>query len=64
VDFFTVPTATFRVLFCFLIMRHDRRKVVHVGVTAHPSAALTAQQLIEAFPYFYSSILILENSAV
>ena len=51
IDFFTVPTATFRVLFCFLILRHDRRKVVHFGVTANPTAAWTAQQLIEAFPY-------------
>jgi transposase InsO family protein len=51
VDFFTVPTATFRILFCFLVMRHDRRKVAHFHVTANPTAAWTAQQLVEAFPY-------------
>ena len=38
IDFFTVPTATFRVLYCFVVLRHDRRQVVHFNVTAHPSA--------------------------
>ena len=51
VDFFTVPTATFRVLYCFLILSHDRRRVVHFNVTANPTAAWTAPQVIEAFPY-------------
>jgi putative transposase len=51
VDFFTVPTATFRVLYCFLILRHDRRRIVHFNVTESPTAAWTAQQVIEAFPY-------------
>jgi putative transposase len=50
VDFFTVPTATFRILFAFLVMRHDRRHVAHFNVTAHPTAEWTAQQVIEAFP--------------
>jgi len=50
IDFFTVPTATFRILFAFLVMRHDRRHVVHFNVTAHPTAAWTAQQIVEAFP--------------
>ena len=50
-DFFTVPTATFRVLFVLVILSHDRRRVVHVNVTAHPTAAWTRQQLREAFPY-------------
>ncbi len=50
VDFFTVPTATFRILFCFVVLRHDRRFVVHFNVTANPTAAWTAQQMIEAFP--------------
>jgi len=49
-DFFTVPTATFRVLFVLVILSHDRRRVVHVNVTAHPTAAWTRQQLREAFP--------------
>ena len=50
VDFFTVPTATFRVLFAFVVLRHDRRRVVHFNVTAHPTAEWTAQQIVEAFP--------------
>ena len=51
VDFFTVPTATFRVLFVFVVLSHDRRRIVHVNVTAHPTAAWTAQQLREAWPW-------------
>lgn len=51
IDFFTVPTATFRILFAFVILRHHRHMVVHFNVTAHPSAEWTAQQIIEAFPY-------------
>jgi putative transposase len=51
VDFFTVPTATFRVLFVFLVLSHDRRRIVHFNVTAHPTAAWTAQQLREAWPW-------------
>lgn len=50
IDFFTVPTATFRVLFAFVVMRHDRHHVVHFNVTSHPTAEWTAQQVIEAFP--------------
>jgi len=38
IDFFTVPTATFRVLFVVVVLSHDRRRVVHVNVTAHPTA--------------------------
>ena len=50
IDFFTVPTATFRVLCVLIILSHDRRRVVHMNVTAHPTAAWTRQQLREAFP--------------
>jgi putative transposase len=49
-DFFTIPTATFRVLYCFLVLSQDRRKVVHFNITANPTDAWTAQQVIEAFP--------------
>jgi putative transposase len=49
-DFFIVPTATFRVLFVLVILSHDRRRVVHVNVTDHPTAAWTRQQIREAFP--------------
>jgi transposase InsO family protein len=51
VDFFTVPTIRFQVLYVFLVLAHDRRRILHVGVTAHPTAAWTAQQLREAFPW-------------
>ena len=51
VDFFTVPTVTFRVLFCFIVLSHDRRRVLHFNVTAHPTATWTTQQIAEAFPY-------------
>jgi putative transposase len=51
VDFFVVPTATFRVLFVFLVLAHARRKVLHFNITDSPSAAWTAQQLTAAFPY-------------
>jgi transposase InsO family protein len=51
IDFFTVPTATFRVLFAFVVLRHDRRRLIHFNVTAHPTAEWTAQQIVEAFPY-------------
>lgn len=50
-DFFVVPTATYRLLFVFVLLTHDRRRIRHVAVTAHPTAAWTAQQLREAFPW-------------
>jgi putative transposase len=50
VDFFLVPTLTFRLLFAFVVLRHDRRELLHVNVTAHPTAGWTARQLIEALP--------------
>jgi putative transposase len=50
IDFFTVPPLTFRNLYCFIILLHDRRQVVHFNVTVHPTAEWTARQLIEAFP--------------
>jgi len=50
-DFFLVPTATFRLLFVFVILSHDRRRPVHFAVTRHPTAEWTAQQLLQAFPW-------------
>jgi transposase InsO family protein len=50
-DFFTVPTLTFEVLYCFFIISHDRRRILHFNVTRHPTSAWVIQQLREAFPY-------------
>ena len=50
-DFFVVPTITFRLLFVFVILSHDRRRPVHFAVTANPTAEWAAQQLLEAFPW-------------
>jgi transposase InsO family protein len=50
-DFFVVPTATYRLLFVLVILAHERRRVVHVAVTDHPTSAWTAQQLRNAFPH-------------
>ena len=50
-DFFTVPTVTFNLLYCFFIISHDRRQIVHFNVTQHPTTSWIVQQLREAFPY-------------
>jgi putative transposase len=49
-DFFTVPTLTFSVLYCFFIIGHDRRRILHFNVTRHPTSASVIQQLRETFP--------------
>jgi transposase InsO family protein len=49
-DFFTVPTLTFGVLYCFFVISHDRRRVLHCKVTRHPTSAWVSQQLRETFP--------------
>jgi len=51
IDFFTVPTATFRVLYVFLVLDNARRKILHFNVTQSPTAAWTGQQIVEAFPW-------------
>ena len=50
IDFFTVPTARLRVLFVLIVLSHQRRRVIHFNITEHPTAAWTAQQIIEVFP--------------
>jgi transposase InsO family protein len=50
IDFFTVPTASFRVLFVMVVLAHHRRRIVHFNVTANPTAVWTVQQVDEAFP--------------
>ena len=51
IDFLVVPTVSFRVLFVFVVLAHDRRRAIHFNVTAHPTAEWTAQQIAEAFPW-------------
>jgi len=63
-DFFTVPTATFRVLFVFIVLSHDRRRVMHFNVTDHPSEEWTAQQIREAFPWEAPKYLIRDRDAI
>jgi len=48
-DFFTVPSLTFGVLYCFFVIAHDRRRILHFNVTRHPTSVWIAQQLREAF---------------
>ena len=59
-DFFTVPTATFRVLYCFFVIEHSRCRILHFNVTRHPSADWVVQQLRETFaeagPYRYATL--------
>jgi putative transposase len=50
-DFFTVPTLTFGVLYCFFVIAHDRRRILRCSVTKNPTSAWVIQQLREAFPY-------------
>jgi putative transposase len=49
-DFFTVPTLTFQVLYCFFVIEHERRRLLHCNVTRHPTSSWIVQQLREAFP--------------
>jgi hypothetical protein len=49
-DFFTVPTITFQLLYCLFVIDHGRRRILHFNVTRHPTAEWTLQQLREAFP--------------
>src|SRR5215471_3900527 len=50
-DLFVVPTITFKLLFGFIVLRHARRQLVWIGVTAHPTAEWLARELSEAFPW-------------
>ena len=51
IDFFTVATVRFEILFVLIILAHDRRRVRHFNITAHPTAEWTVQQMVEAFPW-------------
>ena len=48
-DFFVVPTLTFKALYCFVVLAHDRRRILHINVTRHPTDEWTARQILEAF---------------
>jgi hypothetical protein len=50
IDFAAVPTLPFSLLYVFIVLDHHRRRILHINVTAHPTAAWTAQQLVEAVP--------------
>jgi putative transposase len=50
-DFFTIPTVTFHVLYGFIIIEHDRRRILHFNVTSHPTTPWIVQQLREVFPF-------------
>ncbi len=51
IDFLVVSTAAFKLLFGLVILCHDRRRLVHIAVTANPTADWIARQLIKAFPW-------------
>jgi hypothetical protein len=51
VDFFTVPTVSFRVLYVFVVPAHGRRRHIHLKVTAHPTAEWAAQKIVHTFPW-------------
>jgi len=64
-DFLVVPTIRFQLLYAWFVISHDRRKIVHFGVTAHPTASWVIQQLREAFPNDTSPrFLIYDNDSI
>ncbi len=50
IDFFAVPTLTFKLLYCFFVIEHGRRRILHFNITSHPTSDWVVQQLREAFP--------------
>jgi len=62
IDFFVVPTVRHRVLYVFLVLAHDRRRVLHFNVTSNPTAEWTAQQIVEAFPWELSARYLLRDN--
>ncbi|MGD9200047.1 MAG: integrase core domain-containing protein [Chitinispirillia bacterium] len=51
IDFFFLPTITFRVFYVFILIRHCNRKLLHFNITKNPTAHRTANQIVQAFPY-------------
>ncbi len=63
-DFFVVPTATFKLLYVFVVLSHARRRIVHINVTDHPTAAWTARQILEAFPDDVPRLLLRDRDSI
>jgi transposase InsO family protein len=63
-DFFVVPTATFKLLYVFVVLSHSRRRIVRINVTDHPTAAWTASQLLEVFPCDVPRILLRDRDSI
>jgi hypothetical protein len=61
IDFPVVATVRFQLLYCLIVLRHDRRPVAYYNVTAHPTARSTAQQVAEAFPYDRASRFLIRD---
>ena len=61
IDFFTMPTITFQVFYAFLVLRHERRRVVRFNVTTSPTAKWPAQQIVEAFPFEHAPRFLLRD---
>jgi hypothetical protein len=51
IDMFIVATATFRILYTLIVLDHDRRKIIHFGVTENPTQVWLSHQITEAFPW-------------
>src|SRR5208283_2342989 len=60
-DFFVIASASFRILYVLVVMEHASRRIIHLNVTAHPTAAWTLQQLREAIPSDHTYRFILHN---
>ena len=60
-DFFTVPTVNFKVLFVFIMLAHERRRIVHFNIAEHPTAQWTSQQIVEAFPWDTAPLYLLRD---
>ena len=64
-DFFVVPTLTFGIMYVFVVLSHERRKIMHVNVTQHPTAEWTGQQIRNAFPWDTApKYLVRDNDAI
>jgi transposase InsO family protein len=62
IDMLTVPTIAFDVLYAFVVLGHGRRKILHVEVTDHPTAAWLSRQIVEAFPWDSAPAFLLRDN--